>query len=140
MSYRLVDSGSDIVIASEGEDLGEALVGLARGFTHVTTMGSPVRDDAAERIHVETDRDLPALAVAFVNELVFLFGTHGFLPAGGTLTVTSEGGLRVEGRLVGDRYDPTRHQLGTEVKAATYHDAVFEERDHKAQARVLVDL
>lgn len=141
MGYRLVESSSDVVIEAEGPDLEAALLGLAAGFAHITTAGTPIRATEQRGIRAKASGDLAALAVAFVDELIFLFGTEGFLPAGGALRVASRGGThQVEGELRGERFDPARHALGTEVKAATWHEAVLEGRGGRARARVLVDL
>lgn len=141
MPHRLVESSSDIIVEAEAPDLGSTLVAIAQGFTDITTAGSTVTDAVEERIHVHVDRDLPALAVAFVNELIFLFATKSFLPAGGDLDVAKKKGRwHAEGTLTGDRFDPQRHGAGTEVKAATLHDAVLERGPKGARASVLLDL
>lgn len=142
VGYRLVGSSSDIVVEADGPDPGRVLVELARAFTDVTTAGG--RADARERvpIAVEAPGDLPRLAVAFVNELVYLFATRFFLPTDGHLAVQPrpEGGHRAWGELRGERFDAARHSLGTEVKAATYHEAAFEATAAGARARLLLDL
>jgi len=141
LSYRLVESSSDIVVESEGADLGGALVGLAQGFSHVVTAGTRIEPKKSRKVRIETSAGLGDLAVAFVNELIFLFDTERFLPRDGSIQVRAAGeGHVAEGTLQGEAFDPKRHSFGTEVKAATLHEAVLVQEQRSARARVLLDL
>jgi SHS2 domain-containing protein len=141
VGYRLIESSSDIVVESEAHDLGGALVGLAQAFSHIVTAGSPIQARGSQRVEVSSGGSLGNLAVAFVQELIFLFDTKQFVPADGTFTVTSRGGRHVaQGTLRGETFDRARHASGTEVKAATLHDAVLAVDGQGARARVLLDL
>jgi SHS2 domain-containing protein len=141
VAYRLVESSSDIVVESEAADLGGALVYLAQGFSHVVTAGSRVEPKHARTVRVSADGDLPDLAVAFVNELIFLFDTEGFLPSDGALDVRRvDGTLEAAGTLQGEAFHPDRHRRGTEVKAATLHEAQLVKDSQSARARILLDL
>jgi len=141
MSHRLVESSSDIVVEANAPDLGQALVEVARAFTEVTLAQGTALDRRAEAIDVESRGDLPLLAVRFVNQLVYLLNTRGFLPRGGEVRVSHERGLwRATGELRGDTLDPKRHSVGSEVKAATLHEAVCQEDAQGARVRLLLDL
>jgi protein archease len=141
VGYRLVESSSDVVIESEAGDLGEALVFLAQAFSHVVTAGTRIEPADARQVEVTSEGGLADLAVAFVNELIFLFDTQRFLPVEGTLEVSKgPDGHVARGTLKGEAFDPERHALGTEVKAATLHDALLVKDKRSARARVLLDL
>lgn len=141
VAYRLVESSSDIIVESEAADLGGALVYLAQAFSHVVTAGTRIEPKKARRLRVEVDGGLADLAVAFVNELIFLFDTEQFLPADGTLDVAKgPKGHVASGTLQGEAFDASRHAVGTEVKAATLHDALLVKDGRSARARVLLDL
>lgn len=139
VGYRLVESSSDVVLESEAVDLGAALVFLAQGFSHVVTAGAKVEPRFPRRIEVQAP-DPGRLAVAFVQELIYLFDTEAFLPAGGALDVALDGTCTARGSLRGDRFDPHRFPSGTEVKAATLHEALLLKDEKSARARVLLDL
>lgn len=141
VGFRLLESSSDIILEADGQDAGAALVCAAQGFSHVTTKGSPIGAALEKEIELAVVGDLARLAVTFLNQLVFLFSTEGFLPATGTLHVESKKGAHgVRGTLQGESYDRQRHQLGTEVKAATLHDAEFGPHGNGCRLRVLLDL
>lgn len=139
--YRLVESSSDIILEAEGEDEGAALVGLAQGFTHITTGGQAIEPSLDHPVDLSSSGDAARLAVAFANELIFWFTTEGFLPVDGRLKLEkTPDGHRVTGSLHGFEYDPEVHRAGSEVKAATLHDARLVKKGGKATARVLLDL
>lgn len=141
VAYRFGESSSDVVLETEASTPAQALVEVARAFTHVTTNGSRVRVDREHGISVGPTRSADLLAVAFVNELTFLFDTEGFLAQEGELRIFLDpGAARAEGVLRGDTFDPKRHQSGTAIKAATRHGAEFLSRDGVWRVRVLVDL
>lgn len=142
VTYRVRSASGDVAIEASGATVGAVLVELGRGLSHVQTAGSPLEARQRRLFRLEPPTtDLPGLAVAFVNELIFLFDTEGFLLAGGELHLDKAGtAQRIEGVLFGDRFDPQRHQYGTEVKAATYHEAVLKEERKGARGRLVLDL
>jgi SHS2 domain-containing protein len=82
--------------------------------------------------------DSTALVVAFLNELLLLSETDGFI--GRTIEARPRGNppTAVSATVRGERFDPGRHPSGTEVKAVTLHGLRFDPRI--GRARVIVDL
>ena len=142
MPYELVDASGDVALRATAKTPGATLVELGRGLAHVLTEGSEIASKKRRPFNFnEGSGDLPALAVAYVNELLFLFETEGFLVAGGQLELKSTKlGHIVEGTLKGDAFDPNGHGHGTEVKAATFHDASFEKTTKGFRAYLMLDL
>jgi SHS2 domain-containing protein len=82
--------------------------------------------------------DPTELVVAFLNELLLLEETEGFLgreiharPIGNPPTA-------VVATVTGERFDPDRHPRRKEVKAVTLHGLVFDPA--RGRARVIVDI
>lgn len=142
MPFKILASSSDTIVEGTGPTMGDALLGVALGFSHVTTAGAKVKPEHERPIDVKTEgADAALLAVAFANELVYLFSVHGFLAADGRLEVARKGdGWRCSGVLRGEAFNPARHSFGTEVKAATMHEPVLQTKPEGAMARVLLDL
>ena len=82
--------------------------------------------------------DPAELAVAFLNELLVLEETDGFLGRRISATTRGRPATSVRARVLGEPFDPARHVARTEVKAVTYHDLLFDPR--AGRARVIVDL
>jgi SHS2 domain-containing protein len=91
-----------------------------------------------ERVVRASGRDPAELAVAFLNALLVLEETDGFLGRRVAATTHGRPPTEVTARVLGEPFDPERHTGRTEVKAVTYHGLVFDPR--AGRARVIVDL
>ena len=91
------------------------------------------RETRTVRAH---DHDPVGLAVAFLNELVVLFQTEGFLAR--SIRVTLGPGDELSAELRGEPFDAERHPRGIEVKAVTLHRAAFDAR--AGSARIILDI
>ena len=91
-----------------------------------------------ERAVSASATDPAQLVVAFLNELILLQSSDGFLVR--TLKVHTVGTppTSLVAAAAGERFDAARHPVRTEVKAATYHGLVFDPTRHRA--RVIVDI
>jgi len=78
------------------------------------------------------------LLVAWLNELLFQFEARAFLPAAISVEIRGDRSLRAQ--LQGERYDPRRHPLERQVKAATYHQLQIVRREAIWQATIYLDL
>ncbi|MBW2373628.1 MAG: archease, partial [Deltaproteobacteria bacterium] len=86
----------------------------------------------------ETEADL--LLLRFLNELIYLRDAEQLLLRPTTLRVTRDGALRLDARLEGERVDPARHTLLSDVKAATAHGLVLRETPDGWEARATLDV
>ena len=91
-----------------------------------------------ERAVSASGTDPAELVVAFLNQLLLLEETEGFLgreirahPVGNPPTA-------LVASIAGEPFDPGRHSRRTEVKAATLHGLVFDPA--RGRARVIVDI
>lgn len=78
------------------------------------------------------------LLVDWLNELVFLFETQGFLTAACEVEITADRCL--EARLHGETYNPSRHAIEAVIKAATHHGLSVQPIQDGWQAEVVIDL
>jgi SHS2 domain-containing protein len=65
--------------------------------------------------------DLELLLLCLLNELVYLRDAEDLLLHVERISVTRDSAARLEAELAGERIDPGRHALATDVKAATAH-------------------
>ena len=82
--------------------------------------------------------DAPGLVVAFLTELVLLHDLEGFLAREIRAHPIGTPPTALVARVVGERFDPARHPVRTDVKAITLHGLVFD--PERGRARVIVDL
>lgn len=98
-----------------------------------------VRPLEAEPVELElASGDLPALLVRWLSELNFRHITERKVFCRFDVTDISERHLKAEAR--GERIDPLRHTVFTEIKAVTFHGLAVEERGGRLSARVIFDL
>ncbi|MGB0652448.1 MAG: archease [Thermoplasmatota archaeon] len=144
--FRLVPHTADVAIEAQGGSEGEALAAAATGLTALVAGQDDPRDlPATTEMAFDVEApDLPALAVAFLSELVWLQEADELLwvTGGVQVTATDDGGLRARARA---NAAPVEGNVdgGVEVKAVTYHDLAFERRGDGGAAwflRVVVDL
>ena len=117
--FEYLEHTADLGVVGRGDTLAEALSYLAKGMFTVLADLDSVEPRQAIQVSV-TSGDLEALAVDWLNELLFMFEGEGFLPKEFHVTV-AEGGTSLEARCVGEPADPERHRIRPAVKAATYH-------------------
>jgi len=128
---------ADVGLWATGPSAAALLEGLGLALFGLLADPRRVRPRVERTVRAE-GRDAPELVVAFLNELLALEETEGFL---GRTIVARVGGrppTSVVATLRGEPFDPRRHVARTEVKAVTYHDLVFDPR--RGRARVIVDL
>lgn len=126
MSIRFLDHTGDTAVEVCGADAPELFREAGRALTELyvdVEQGAPVEVRAARELRLEAE-DGESLLIDFLNELIYLFDTEGFLCAGLKVAKLSlEPPAVLEARVEGESFDPERHCSLTEVKAATFHGA-----------------
>ena len=82
--------------------------------------------------------DPAGLAVAFLQQLLLLWATEGFVGRAIHATPVGSPPTAVLAVVRGEPFDPDRHVGGVEVKAVTLHRARFD--PVAGEARVIVDI
>ena len=118
-TFHLVDHKADVGVEATGRTFAEALECASMGMLSVITDPGTVRPHERVTVSVASD-DIDALVVDWLNELLYLHESDGFIPAKVHLTFDSEA-VSVKGTCVGERVYPEHRTPGTAVKAATYH-------------------
>ncbi len=137
MGYELIDHTADIGIRVCGADARElfATAGCAL-FDQVTERAAL---GGGETIALEVEgADWPDLMVNWLRELLFLWSGSGMLVKEIEVAAVSE--TRVSARLKGERYDPGRHVVKTEIKAVTYHRIAVAAGPTGWEATVIFDI
>jgi SHS2 domain-containing protein len=82
--------------------------------------------------------DPASLVVAYLTQLLELHAPDGFVARRIEVRALGHPPTALVARLEGEPFDPARHPARTEVKAATWHDLVFD--PDRGTARVIVDI
>ena len=132
--YKILDHTADVGIAASGDTLAEALAFLAKGMFALIADAETIEvSDSWELCVSSTDEE--ALAVDWLNELLYRYEADGFLPKEFWVCV-EEGGKALKARCSGEKIDSLK-RVFTQVKAATYHGL---EVSHDREWRIQVVL
>lgn len=146
LSFHFIDHTADAAVEITARSVPE-LFREAAASLRALMLGREglIRGTDYRSIELEAE-DCEALLVDFLNEVIFLFDSTGFLCADAELTLDgadtpdSQHVVRLRGRLVGELLDPSRHHVLTEVKAATFHDLRIVKESHGVRCCVVYDL
>ena len=135
--FQIVEHTADVGVLATGDTFGEALSFLARGA--ISLMLEPGEFQARDVVTVEVEAtDAEALAVDWLNELLYLYEAEGFVPVDVSVE-TTEDGSKLTAQCRGERVNTAARELVTEVKAATYH-GVSVRHDGEWRVQVILDV
>ena len=135
--YETFDHTADVGLAVRGTDLPDLFVQAVIGLAATMFGAASVAPRQARPVRVEGEGD-EALLVAWLEEVLFAFEVDGFLTAAVRLDALADGAAT--GALLGELYDPDRHELGAHVKAVTWHDLAIRRLANHYEVRVVFDV
>lgn len=145
-SFELLDISGDAGIRAYGKNLKELFSNAGLGMCSLITDTAAINESEQVEVTVEAD-SLGGLLVAFLNELVFRFDTHGFIARSIRVdsflapdNTTDEHGFSIRATLSGEAFDPDRHERRLLIKAATYHKLRIEQRTDRWEADIIFDI
>jgi SHS2 domain-containing protein len=134
--YEWIDHTADLGVRAwsptlEGvfEIAGQALAGILYEGGAGASAACGMRIEAADR---------QSLLVEWLSELLFLMTAGGWVLSRFKVRMIGGGGLQAE--VAGERFDPARHRLRTEVKAPTFHGLRLHPGVVGWEAQVIFDL
>jgi len=139
--YQYLDHEADIAIQGIGDSLAEAFAEAAHAVFAVLADIRAVVPRLSLAVRCQAP-DVDTLLVEFLNELLFQREMHGWLLSKCQVTEIGEeaGEWRLDAVVWGEPLDPTRHEIGIEVKAATYAALRVFQRDGQYVAQCILDV
>jgi SHS2 domain-containing protein len=135
--YELLDHTADIGIIASGRDLTEAFVNAAYAMFDILTDIDRVEEKDSFELEASAE-NVEDLLVAWLDELLYLYETDRFLSRRFVISDMSNTSLRAS--VFGERIDPDRHEIKTEIKSVTYHQLMVEKTDDGWKAQVIFDV
>ena len=117
--FEIINHKADIGLAVYGRSLGELMANAAEGMFSLMTDISRIGNSTVRRIELRND-DEETLLVEWLNELLLVFEVERLLFS--SFDVTVEVGNRLLADCRGEKFNPTKHSVNREIKAATYHN------------------
>jgi len=118
-TYELVDHTADVGIKAYGKTLSEAFENAAKGMFDIITDKSEIESIGQYKIELEAD-NIEQLLVDWLSELLFLNSAHN-LVFGFFKVNLDEKKSKLSADVFGEKFDISKHKVGTEIKAVTYH-------------------
>ncbi|MDY7040171.1 MAG: archease [Chloroflexota bacterium] len=141
MAYEYLDHQADVGIRASGDTLEEAVAEGARAMFGLMTDLDRVGLRVEVTIHCRAD-DVAALFIECLNELLFQSDVRRLLFA--DLQVKrlehTPSGYELEAIARGEPLDATKHDLWTEVKAATYAGLRYDVPDGRHVLQCVLDV
>lgn len=134
--FELFDHTADVGIVAYGSDLKEAYANVAYGMFSLIADLKEVHEEIQRDIDIQA-LDRESLVVDWLNELLYIFDVDQVIFSRFEITALSQSQLRA--KAYGEKIDTSRHQLKTEVKAATYH-LLKVEKGNGFKIQVILDI
>jgi len=141
MPYEYLDHTADLYIRGIGQTPREA---LSAGADAVLAAMADVdkivpRQEFAQHC---TAADIPSLFVEWLNEILYQREVEGVLFASARVIALEEDekGWKLEGTARGEPLDADRHEVFTEVKAATYYGLEYRREAQQYVIECVVDV
>ena len=135
--FEIIDHTADVAIAAYGADLKKAFTNAAFGMFSIMTDIDKVNETVMRDVEVTAD-EMKVLLVSWLNELLFICEVEKFLFK--KFDILELDGTRIVAKCYGEKIDPKRHRINTEIKAATYHMTQIEEKRDGVRIQVLFDI
>lgn len=134
--FEEIDHCGDVGIEAWGEDTARALENVTLGLFSLMVRGGVEAEVEREiTVHAVSVEDL---LIDWLSEVIATAGSRGEVYC--EAHVESIGPASVRGVVRGEAIEASRHDLRFDVKAATYHDVLFECNETGCRARVIFDL
>lgn len=135
--YDIIDHTADIGLKAYGKDLSEAFENAAIGMFDIITDNSEIVSKEKQEIKLKSD-DIEQLLVDWLSELVFLNSARN-LVFGKFDVELDEKNCELSAEIFGEEYDTSKHSMGAEIKAVTYH-MLEVKKEPKLYVQVLFDI
>ena len=138
--HELFEHKADIGIRGIGETKEEAFAECAKAMFSVMVDLETVGSEEKFDIEIETN-DLESLLVDFLNHLLYLRDVNETLFNKFDLYIINEGDeWKLNGTGFGEKINKKKHDIKSDVKAASYHQLDVAEKDGKWLAQCVVDV
>jgi SHS2 domain-containing protein len=133
--FEFIEHTADTGLVAYGDTLAEAFANAAYGMFSIIADLKDVKEIESRHVTV-SEPDMEGLLFTWLNDLIYLFDVDTILFSRFDIIEFAE--CRLEAVCRGEKYDPSRHHLKTEVKSATYH--MLEVDGGKNTVRVIFDV
>jgi SHS2 domain-containing protein len=135
--YEIIEHTADIGVKAYGKSLSEAFANAAKAMFDIITDNSEIESVGEYKIQLEAN-DLEQLLVDWLGELLFLNAAKNLVFNFFNVDLDDKK-FRLTAHVFGEKFDISKHKIGVEIKAVTYH--ILEVRNKRPyHVQVLFDI
>lgn len=134
--FRFFDHEADIGVEIYGESFEELFKNAAHALFSIIVEKRGENSDVTYEKKIELKKD-GELLISFLNELIFLWETEGFVLEDLSIELDEE---KLKATLFGKKFDEKVHAVKKEVKAVTYHNFEIKKTDSGYTSRLIFDI
>lgn len=134
--YEQIDIAGDAGLILRGDTLENLFRNAAEGMFSLITNTDSIEETEEKDISLKADNN-ETLLIQWLNELVFLFDTYGFI---GKQYVIDLQDNKINAKVSGGFFDPETNESGLLIKAATYHNISLKKVNSHWEATVIFDI
>ncbi len=137
MDYEILDHTADICVRVYGKSLADLLRNTALAMMELITDREKI--NPSQEIEVKTRGETEEeLLVHWLEEILFLHQAKKMVFRDFEAHFVSE--TEIQGKAFGENIDADRHEIGLDIKAATYHNLKIEHESDKLKVDVVFDI
>lgn len=137
MGYKRVDTTADIALEVWGKDYRELVEEAIRGLIEIMFDVEKIEEKEKFPV-VVTGFDREDVLITALNEVVFLVDARRMVFR--RVEVHEASDTEVKFTLFGEKYDPKRHEVKEEIKAATFHNVEIVEESGQLKTKIVFDV
>ncbi len=138
--HELFEHKADVGVKGIGETKEEAFAECAKAMFSIMIDLETLGSEKKFNIEIETN-DLESLLVDFLNHLLYLRDVNEVLFNKFDLYIINDGDeWKLNGICFGEKINKKKHDIKSDVKAASYHQLKVEEKNRKWIAQCVVDV
>ena len=136
--YEIIEHTADVGLKVNGTTLKELFENAASGMFYIVAhKKSSANEHKKIQIKKEVE-DFEELLVDWLSELLYIFDSQKILFSNFKILELNNSG--VIGEAFGEKIDPSKNTLQTEIKAVTFHDLKIEKNNAGFTCKIIFDV
>ena len=135
--FEILDHPADIGIEIKGKSLEDLFINAALGTTSLMIEQHEISANTKKEINLKGN-DMENLFIKWLDEVIYLFDTEGFLIKNVLVETLRATSLRAI--LHGEKYNKIKHEIKLYLKSVTYHQLEIKQTKKGWGAKVFFDV
>jgi len=136
--YEIIEHTADVGLKVNGTTIKELFENAASGMFYIVAHKKSIANEH-KKIQIKKEvEDFEELLVDWLSELLYIFDSQKILFSNFKILELNNSG--VIGEAFGEKIDPSKNTLQTEIKAVTFHDLKIEEDKNGFSCKIIFDV